>query len=172
MSGEADRRLLRRGSGVRFASRVAIAATWVMLALPAQGATGDAEIDTFMRNYLETFDHGHAWEIVAHYDAPLLMLAPNGDLRAYETPKDIRLTIKKWKRYMIHGGFEDSRWVALNVKRLTDGTAIASTAFERLNSRGQVYQRAGATYTLRKKDGKWVIMLIHIHDPDAVMSFD
>ena len=73
---------------------------------------------------------------------------------------------------MIHGGFEDSRWVALNVKRLTEGTAIASAAFERLNSRGQVYQRAGATYTLRKKDGKWVIMLIHIHDPDAVLSVD
>ena len=73
---------------------------------------------------------------------------------------------------MFHGGFEDSRWVALNVKRLTEGTAIASTAFERLNSRGQVYQRGGATYTLRKKDGNWVITLIHIHDPDAVMSFD
>ncbi len=172
MSGEADRRSFRRGHGVRIASGVAVAATWVLLVLPVQGAAGDAEIDTFMRNYLETFDHGHVREIVAHYDAPLLMLAPNGDLRAYETPKDIRLTIKKWKRYMFHGGFEDSRWVALNVKRLTDGTAIASTAFERLNSRGQVYQRAGATYTLRKKDGKWVIMLIHIHDPDAVISVD
>ena len=100
------------------------------------------------------------------------MLAPNGDLRAYDTPKDIRLTIKKWKRYMIHSGFEDSRWVALNVNRLTDGTAIASTAFERVNSRGQVYQRGGATYTLRKKDGKWVITLIHIHDPEAVLSLD
>ncbi|MCY4003893.1 MAG: hypothetical protein OXF33_09345 [Rhodospirillales bacterium] len=172
MSGEVDRRPLRRAHGLRFASRVAIAAVWVMLALPVQGATGDAEIDTFMRNYLETFDHGHAWEIVPLYDAPLFMLAPNGDLRAYETPKDIRLTIKKWKRYMFHGGFEDSRWVALNVKRLTEGTAIASTAFERLNSRGQVYQRGGATYTLRKKDGNWVITLIHIHDPDAVMSID
>ncbi len=172
MTGETDRRALRRGLGTGLASFAAVAAACVVLALPAQGAPGDPEIDSFMRNYLDTFDHGHARDIVAHYDAPLFMLAPNGDLRAYDTPKDIRLTIKKWKRYMIHSGFEDSRWVALNVNRLTDGTAIASTAFERVNSRGQVYQRGGATYTLRKKDGKWVITLIHIHDPEAVLSLD
>ncbi len=172
MTGETHRRSLRRGPGAWLASFAAVAAACVMLALPAQGAPGDPEIDSFMRNYLDTFDHGHARDIVAHYDAPLFMLAPNGDLRAYDTPKDIRLTIKKWKRYMIHSGFEDSRWVALNVNRLTDGTAIASTAFERVNSRGQVYQRGGATYTLRKKDGKWVITLIHIHDPEAVLSLD
>ena len=172
MTGETHRRPLRRGPGAGLASLAAIAAACVVLALPAQGAPGDPEIDSFMRAYLDTFDHGHARDIVAHYDAPLFMLAPNGDLRAYDTPKDIRLTIKKWKRYMIHGGFEDSRWVALNVNRLTDGTALASTAFERVNSRGQVYQRGGATYTLRKKDGKWVIMLIHIHEPEAVLSLD
>ncbi len=172
MTGETHRRPLRRGPGAWLVAYAAAAAACVMLALPAQGAPGDPEIDSFMRNYLDTFDHGHARDIVAHYDAPLFMLAPNGDLRAYDTPKDIRLTIKKWKRYMIHSGFEDSRWVALNVNRLTDGTAIASTAFERVNSRGQVYQRGGATYTLRKKDGKWVITLIHIHDPEAVLSLD
>ena len=172
MTGETHRRSLRRGPGAGLASFAAVAAACVMLALPAQGAPGDPEIESFMRNYLDTFDHGHARDIVAHYDAPLFMLAPNGDLRAYDTSKDIRLTIKKWKRYMIHSGFEDSRWVALNVNRLTDGTAIASTAFERVNSRGQVYQRGGATYTLRKKEGKWVITLIHIHDPEAVLSLD
>ncbi len=172
MTREADRRPARRLPGARCVRLVAIAAVWGILALPGQVAADDPEVDSFMRSYLETFDHGHTREILSHYDAPLFMLAPNGDLRAYETPKDIRLTVKKWKRYMFHSGFESSRWVALNVSRLTEGTALASTAFERVNSRGEVYQRGGATYTLRKKDGKWVIMLIHIHEPEAVLALD
>ncbi len=168
----ADWRQPRHLPGVRLAALIAVAVAWAPLALPVRADADDPDVTAFMRNYLETFDHGHAREIVSHYDAPLFMLAPNGDLRTYETPRDIRLTIKKWKRYMLHSGFENSRWVALNVNRLTDGTAIASTAFERLNSRGQVYQQAGATYTLRKRDGKWVIMLIHIHGPEAVLALD
>ena len=160
----------------RPAGRIASAAAAVLAAVAVSGAAPRAAADTgaesFMRDYLETFDHGHAREIIAHYDAPLYMLAPNGDLRSYETPKDIRLTVKKWKRYMLHSGFQDSRWVTLNVRELTEGTAVASTAFERVNTRGQVYQRGGATYTLRKKDGRWAIFLIHIHPPGEVMPLD
>ena len=172
MTNESGLRLARRVRLARTAYGIALGATFAALVGTAPLAEANAEIESFMQGYLDTFDHGHARDIVAHYDAPLLMLAPNGDLRTYETPKNIRLTIKKWKRYMIHSGFEDSRWVTLNVKKLTEGTAVASTAFERLNTSGQVYQRGGATYTLRKKNGHWVITLIHIHDSSVVMSLD
>lgn len=152
----------------RFASRMII----VMVLLWSGAARAGSDVESFMRAYLGDFDNGHARDIAAHYNTPLYMLAPNGDLRVYETPKDIRLTVKKWKRYMIKGGFDHSEWVKLNVKAVTEGTALASTAFNRVDSRGQVFQRGGATYTLRKQDGEWKIFLIHIHGPDDVLSLD
>ena len=72
---------------------------------------------------------------------------------------------------MFHNGFERSEWVSLNVKPLSDDTAIVSTVLDRFKSDGERLQRAGATYTLRKEDGAWKIFLIHIHEPEMVAEF-
>ena len=125
-----------------------------------------------MNDYLSTFDKGYSRDLAAHYDAPLYMLAPNGDLRAYETPKQIRRTVKKWKRHLLHNGFKRSDWVTLNVKPLGAGTALVSAVFDRFHDSGRLLQRGAATYTVHKKDGDWKIFLIHIHDPDDVVTFD
>lgn len=137
----------------------------------AQAADTAQEVRDFMSHYLEKFDNGYRSEIVAHYDVPLMMLAPNGDLRTYETAKDIRLTMKKWKMHMIRAGIARTEFVQLNVKTLSDNTAMASTVFNRYSNSNEVFQHGGATYSLRKADGKWKIFLIHIHDPAMVLAF-
>ena len=151
-----------------------IAALGALLLLinPAQANTIDKEVRQFMQSYLSTFDKGYSRDVANYYANSMLMLAPNGDLRSFDTPKVIRRTVKKWKRYLLHNGFESSRWVDLNVRSLSDSTALVSTVFERLNSKGEVFQRGGATYTLRRSEGDWKIWLIHIHDPHKAFSFN
>ena len=138
---------------------------------PASAADTEQEVREFMNQYLDTFDNGYGREIIAHYDAPLMMLAPNGDLRTFKTEKDIRMTVKKWKMHMIRAGISRTEWVELNIKALSENTALASTVFDRYSTSGAVFQHAGATYSLRKTDGKWKIFLIQIHDPAAVIAF-
>ncbi|MCH9671644.1 MAG: hypothetical protein K0U93_09370 [Gammaproteobacteria bacterium] len=131
----------------------------------------DDDVRAFMEGYLTTFDRGYAKDVSIHYAAPLMMLAPNGDVRTYDTPKKVRRTVKKWKRYLFHNGFERSAWVDLNVRALSDRTAIASTVFERFNTKGEMFQRGAATYTLRKEEDQWKIWLIHVHEPDKAFAF-
>lgn len=157
-----------------FAPRIAgvLALGFISFAAAPVSAATDDDVRAFMDGYLKTFDTGHAAEIVSLYDAPLYMLAPNGDIRIYETSKDIRLTVKKWKKSMIGGGFDHTEWGVVNVRSLSDSTAIASTTFDRYSSKGKVYQRGGATYSLRKQDGAWKVFMIHIHTPENVLSFN
>ena len=139
---------------------------------PVQANTTDKEVRQFMESYLSSFDTGYSRDVANYYAESMLMLAPNGDLRSFDTPKVIHRTVKKWKRYLFHHGFKSSRWVDLNVRALSDNTALVSTVFERLNSRGEVFQRGAATYTLRRREDDWKIWLIHIHDPNRVFSFN
>ena len=147
---------------------VGVALTAMLLPISAQADTAE-DVTAFMNDYLHTFDTGHANEIKAFYDAPLFMMAPNGDLRAYEGDK-MRRTVKRWRFYLKHYGFERSEWHVLNVKALAEGIAVVSTVLDRFNPKGERFHRSGATYTLRKLDGTWKIFLIQIHEPDMVIA--
>jgi ketosteroid isomerase-like protein len=140
----------------------------MVLAASAQADTAD-EVTAFMEDYLHTFDTGHANEIKAFYDAPLFMMGPTGDLRSYEGDK-MRRTVKRWRFYLKHYGFERSEWNVLNVNALAEGSAVVSTVVDRYNPKGERFHRSGATYTLRKQDGDWKIFLIQIHEPEMVIA--
>jgi ketosteroid isomerase-like protein len=157
------------GMASRWLARVAGAAVSVMLLVTSAQADTTEEVTEFMKDYLHTFDTGHADEIKAFYDAPLFMMGPNGDLRTYEGDK-MRRTVKRWRFYLRHYGFERSEWHVLNVNALAEGSAVVSTVVDRYNPKGERFHRSGATYTLRKQDGTWKIFLIQIHEPEMVIA--
>ena len=145
-----------------------VALSLMVLTASARADTAE-EVTEFMNSYLLTFDTGHANEIKVFYDAPLFMMGPNGDLRSYEGDK-MRRTVKRWRFYLKHYGFERSEWHVLNVNALAEGSAVVSTVVDRFNPEGERFHRGGATYTLRKQDGTWKIFLIQIHEPDMVIA--
>jgi len=150
-------------------ARVAAAALSLMVLTASAHADTAEEVTEFMNSYLQTFDTGHANEIKAFYDAPLFMMGPNGDLRSYEGDK-MRRTVKRWRFYLKHYGFERSEWHVLNVNALAEGSAVVSTVVDRFNPEGERFHRSGATYTLRKQEGTWKIFLIQIHEPEMVIA--
>ncbi len=155
--------------GSRILARVAAAALSLMVLTASAHADTAEEVTEFMNSYLQTFDTGHANEIKAFYDAPLFMMGPNGDLRSYEGDK-MRRTVKRWRFYLKHYGFERSEWHVLNVNALAEGSAVVSTVVDRFNPEGERFHRSGATYTLRKQEGTWKIFLIQIHEPEMVIA--
>ena len=155
--------------GSRILARVAAAALSLMVLTASAHADTAEEVTEFMNSYLQTFDTGHANEHKAFYDAPLFMMGPNGDLRSYEGDK-MRRTVKRWRFYLKHYGFERSEWHVLNVNALAEGSAVVSTVVDRFNPEGERFHRSGATYTLRKQEGTWKIFLIQIHEPEMVIA--
>ena len=155
--------------GSRILARVAAAALSLMVLTASAHADTAEEVTEFMNSYLQTFDTGHANEIKAFYDAPLFMMGPNGDLSSYEGDK-MRRTVKRWRFYLKHYGFERSEWHVLNVNALAEGSAVVSTVVDRFNPEGERFNRSGATYTLRKQEGTWKIFLIQIHEPEMVIA--
>lgn len=152
-------------------ARILILAVAALSAAESQADTRD-EVRAFMQGYLQSFDSGYSRDIAAHYHAPMYMLAPNGNLQEFETTKQIQQTIKKWKRYLFQYGFDHTTWVALNVKPLSNSTALVSTVFDRITSSGTLLHRGAATYTVHRENGNWKIFLIHLHDSKNVLEFD
>ena len=145
----------------------------MLLGLAPQSAKADSHGDAtaFMEEYLSTFDTGHAGDVMALYNDPFFMIAPSGDVRAFETKKGIRKAIRGWKFYMKKGGVVSSRYGELNVRALSDDTAIASAVVERLDEVGKLLTKIGATYNLRRESGKWKIFIIQLHDVDTILRF-
>lgn len=142
-----------------------------VLAPHTVNAEPDSEVITFMNYYLETFDTGHAGDITELYNDPFFMIAPNGDVRTFETEKGIRREIKQWKFYMKKEGVVDSRYLELNVKALSSDVAIASAVVDRFDDDGNVLAHTGATYSLLRREGAWKVFSIQIHDPDKILRF-
>jgi ketosteroid isomerase-like protein len=143
----------------------------IFLTAAAAWADGDSEVESFMHHYLNTFDTGHIWEITPLYSDPFYMLAPSGGIKSFEGARGIKKSIKDWKFYMKKAGVATSRYIQLNVKALSEDTALASTEVERADEHGKVRANTGATYTLVRVDGQWKIYLIHLHSRETVFNF-
>jgi hypothetical protein len=63
-------------------------------------------------------------------------------------------------------GYNKSNLEKLNIRPLTDTTAIASTIWSRFNNNSLI-ERVGATYLLIKSNGNWEITMVTAHPDDA-----
>ena len=134
-------------------------------------ADSHLEAETFMNDYLDTFDTGHIWQITPLYNDPFFMMAPSGEVKVFDGTKKIKKSIKDWKFWMKKSGVATSRYVQLNVWALSPDPALASAEVERADEHGEIRANTGATYTLIRVDGQWKIYLIHLHLPDRVFNF-
>jgi hypothetical protein len=60
----------------------------------------------------------------------------------------------------------------LNVKQMSGSVALASVVIVRYNAGGEVLERVGSSYTLRRTNDGWKIAAIITHDPDTVLRLE
>lgn len=146
-------------------------AGFLLVAATAQADTKD-DVLAFMNHYLDSFDTQNSHYIASLHHAPLYLLAPHGVLTAFETPEKIRRTMRRWRRTLNYNGYDHTEWVSVNVRPMSDDTAIVSTVFNRIKGTGERLFQGAATYTLLRQDGEWKIFLMHVHKPERALGFD
>ena len=144
---------------------------FLLAATAAQAGIKD-DVLAFMDHYLDSFDNQSSRYTASLHHAPLYLLAPHGVLTEFETPEKIRRTVRRWRRTLNYSGYDHTEWVSVNVKPMSDDTAIVSTVFNRIKGTGELLHRGAATYTLLRQDGEWKIFLMHVHEPERALEFD
>lgn len=152
--------------------------TWLLalagILLVAATAQADTKEDVlaFMDHYLDSFDNQPSRYTASLHHAPMYLLAPHGVLTAFETSENIRRTLRRWRRHLNYNGYDHTEWVSVNVRPMSDDTAIVSTVFNRIKNTGELLFKGAATYTLLRQDGAWRIFLMHVHEPERALGFD
>lgn len=159
-------------------ARAAFRVTWLsalagilLVAATAQADTKD-DVLAFMDHYLDSFDNQPSRYTASLHHAPMYLLAPHGVLTEFETSEKIRRTLRRWRRHLNYNGYDHTEWVSVNVRPMSDDTAIVSTVFNRIKNTGELLFRGAATYTLLRQDGEWKIFLMHVHEPERALGFD
>ncbi len=158
-------------------ARAACRITWLLALAGFLLAAATAQADTkedvlaFMDHYLDSFDNQNSRYTASLHHAPLYLLAPHGALTEFETPENIRRTMRRWRRTLNYNGYDHTEWVSVNVKPMSGDTALVSTVFNRIKGTGELLHQGAATYTLLRQDGEWKIFLMHVHEPERALGF-
>lgn len=117
--------------------------------------------------YFRAFQTLDPEAVIPYYHVPCMLLAPQGVL-VVATAAEARTLFAGMMKGLEARGYAKSESAGLRVTRLSDDTAVLSTRVVRLKADGDELERFGATYSLRRTDAGWKIVVLTVHDADAV----
>jgi ketosteroid isomerase-like protein len=128
------------------------------------------ETDAIRRSYTEYFQVFQTLRpeaVASFYHVPCMALSPQG-VAVMTTSEEVRAFFGTMRTALQARHYARSERGDLQVKRLSDQTALVSTSVVRYATDGKELERFGATYLFRKTDAGWKIAVITIHDPGTV----
>lgn len=126
-------------------------------------------LDAFFDSYRQAYTDLDLDDVMAHYSVPLLSLAPE-DTFWLTNEEDVRKVMGAYLEMLAESGYDHGEIDDLVYHPLTDRDVIASSAWTRYDAEGDVFERLGTTYLLRKTDGAWRILALTLHDPEALIE--
>jgi ketosteroid isomerase-like protein len=129
---------------------------------------GDAIARTYA-SYFEAFQRLDPEAILPYYHTPFMVLAPSG-VMAVAGQAEARGLFGEMMKGLGERGYARSEWTSLGVHPLSESTAMVSAGVVRYKADESVLERFGATYTLRRTDAGWKIVVLAIHDADTVLD--
>ena len=128
------------------------------------------ETDAIRRTYDEYFQVFQTLRpeaVATFYHVPCMALSPQGVV-VMTTTEEVRALFRTMRTTLQERRYGRSEYRGLQVKLLSDQTALVSTRVVRYATDGKELEQFGATYILRKTDDGWKIAVITIHDPDRL----
>jgi ketosteroid isomerase-like protein len=128
------------------------------------------ETDAIGRTYAEYFQVFQTLRpeaVASFYHVPCMALSPQG-VTVMTTSEEVRAFFRTMRTALQARHYARSERGDLRVKLLSDQTALASTRVVRYATGGAELEQFGATYLFRKTDAGWKIVVITIHDANAV----
>ena len=131
----------------------------------------EQEIDELMTDYFLDYSRLDLKAIVSYFYQPCTFIVPLGvfvfssesEIEGFWSPRFDDLTSQ---------GFVRTERDEVNIKVLSDDTAVVSARAVRYQADGSELERRGVTIALRKTDDGWKFVTLIHHSPDKVMRMD
>jgi ketosteroid isomerase-like protein len=124
-------------------------------------------VDTFT-NYSIAFETLDPRAVLPYYYEPCMLISPQG-VAVMTTREQVVEFFTKVMTDLRERAYVRSVMVDLEAKQLSDTLAIVSGVGVWYKSDGNELQRFGLTYTLRRGDAGWKIVVGAVHDVDAAL---
>jgi hypothetical protein len=118
--------------------------------------------------YVQTFQTLDPHMTLPYFHIPCMFIPPQG-VRVLATAADVEALLIQVMKGLKTRGYARSELTGLHAHQMSENTALVSVSRARYKSDGQELERLGETYTLRRTDNGWKIVVAMIHDYDALL---
>ena len=128
------------------------------------------QIERTYRAYFTVFQLGDPRAITPYYHLPSLFLSPSG-VHALTNLRDAEQFFDRLIYGLRARGYARSVLNQVQVKQLTEDTALVNVRGERFKRDGELLEPIAALYTMRKADGTWRIASATMYDPERTLEW-
>jgi hypothetical protein len=122
------------------------------------------EIQKTFVAYAEAFNTLEPTAVEDFFNKPS-MLMTSGEYVVMAHSEAVLGVFKKLMNSLKAKDFKESKVLSLEIKQLSDNQGLVVGTAKRFDKAGQEIEHFGFTYTLRKVDNKWKIIIGVLHDP-------
>lgn len=127
------------------------------------------ELDAFFASYRESYTDLDLEAVLEHYNVPLLSVTDE-ELYWLTTPAELESMMGAYLDTLAEGGYDRGEIDALSYHPLSERDVIASSAWTRYTTDGDVFERLGTTYLCRRTEQGWRIVALVLHDPETAIT--
>jgi hypothetical protein len=120
-------------------------------------------------DYIHAFQTLKPQAVLPCCDAPCVFISPQGVL-VMTNSTEIEALVGRMMAGLKARGYGWSELTDLQVSQMSETIAFVSVSRVRYKSSKQELERLGETYTLRKSNGAWKIVVATIHDPGSILQ--
>ncbi|MGB8433589.1 MAG: nuclear transport factor 2 family protein [Burkholderiales bacterium] len=120
------------------------------------------------RNYVQAFQTLDLHTTLTYFHLPCMFISPQG-VHVLLTAADVETLLTQVMQGLKARGYARSELLDLHVNQMGSNTALVTVSRVRYAADGQELERFGETYTLRRIEDGWKIVVAMIHDPDVVL---
>jgi ketosteroid isomerase-like protein len=132
------------------------------------GTKDERAITETFTSYVEAFQTLNPHAVLPYCHVPCLLISPQG-VRLMKTPLEVEALFARMLEGLQSRRYARSEITGLHVTQMSEHIAFVSVSRVRYTIDGQELERLGETYTLRKTDDGWKIVVATVHDPDTLI---
>ncbi len=122
----------------------------------------NGEAAAAFRDYAEAFRSLDPKAVARHFNEPALLITPQG-IDALASAADVERAYARIMADLPALGYADTVFSSVEERRLGDDLALVTGGGTWRKATGEEFLPFGMTYTLRRADGRWRIVVAAIH---------
>ena len=119
-------------------------------------------------DYVQAFQTLKPQAVFSYCDAPCVFISAQGVV-VITNPTEIEALVGRMMAGLKARGYGSSELTGLQVSQMSESIAFVSVSRIRYKTDKQELERLGETYTLRKNQGEWKIVVAASHDADSIL---